>query len=81
MLLSEIISLIQLNEYYVTHLPLFSFPQIIKQHGNHLKASSAIVRLRLYSVLSLLRPKLYEGLYPSKTLGKAVPKSRIVPCV
>ena len=74
-------SLIHLNEYYITHLRLFSFPQIIKQHGNHLKASSAIVRLRLYSVLSLLRPKLYEGLYPSKTLRKAVPKRRIVPCV
>ncbi|CAH3014392.1 unnamed protein product [Porites evermanni] len=42
-----------------------SFPQIIKQHGNHLKASSAIVRLRLYSVLSLLRPKLYEGFFHS----------------
>lgn len=40
---------------------LFSMPQIIKQHGNHLKASAAIMRLRLYSVLALLPPKLYEG--------------------
>ena len=39
----------------------FSMPQIIKQHGNHLKASTAIMRLRLYSVLALLPPKCYEG--------------------
>lgn len=40
-----------------------SLPQIIKQHGNHLKASAAIVRLRMYSVLTLLPPKSYEGIH------------------
>ncbi|XP_027038809.1 HEAT repeat-containing protein 5B-like [Pocillopora damicornis] len=42
-----------------------SLPQIIKQHGNHLKASAAIVRLRMYSVLTLLPPKSYEGSFHS----------------
>lgn len=31
-------------------------------HGGHLKASAAMVRLRLYDILALLPPKNYEGL-------------------
>ncbi|XP_015763644.1 PREDICTED: HEAT repeat-containing protein 5B-like isoform X1 [Acropora digitifera] len=46
-----------------------SFPQVTKQHGNHLKASAAIVRLRLYSVLRRLPPKLYEGSFHSLLRG------------
>uniref|UniRef100_A0A3Q2Q3S8 HEAT repeat-containing protein 5B n=1 Tax=Fundulus heteroclitus TaxID=8078 RepID=A0A3Q2Q3S8_FUNHE len=34
---------------------------IIKVHGAHLKASAAMVRLRLYDILALLPPKTYEG--------------------
>ena len=55
---------IKIHAYYFfiyVDVILFSMPQIIKQHGNHLKASAAIMRLRLYSVLGLLPPKLYEG--------------------
>uniref|UniRef100_A0A6Q2YDQ4 HEAT repeat-containing protein 5B n=1 Tax=Esox lucius TaxID=8010 RepID=A0A6Q2YDQ4_ESOLU len=36
-------------------------PSIIKVHGSHLKASAAMVRLRLYDILALLPPKTYEG--------------------
>ncbi|CAJ1067697.1 HEAT repeat-containing protein 5B isoform X2 [Xyrichtys novacula] len=36
-------------------------PAIIKVHGAHLKASAAMVRLRLYDILALLPPKTYEG--------------------
>lgn len=38
-----------------------SVPAIIKVHGAHLKASAAMVRLRLYDILALLPPKTYEG--------------------
>ncbi|CAH2250081.1 HEAT repeat-containing 5B [Pelobates cultripes] len=34
---------------------------VIKAHGSHLKASAAMVRLRLYDILALLPPKTYEG--------------------
>uniref|UniRef100_A0A8C9T2G7 HEAT repeat-containing protein 5B n=1 Tax=Scleropages formosus TaxID=113540 RepID=A0A8C9T2G7_SCLFO len=36
-------------------------PSMIKVHGAHLKASAAMVRLRLYDILALLPPKTYEG--------------------
>ncbi|CAM9156265.1 unnamed protein product [Lampetra planeri] len=36
-------------------------PAISKVHGAHLKASAAMVRLRLYDILALLPPKTYEG--------------------
>lgn len=36
-------------------------PAVIKAHGAHLKASAAMVRLRLYDILALLPPKTYEG--------------------
>lgn len=36
-------------------------PALIKVHGAHLKASAAMVRLRLYDILALLPPKTYEG--------------------
>lgn len=42
-------------------LPFASVPAIIKVHGAHLKASAAMVRLRLYDILALLPPKTYEG--------------------
>uniref|UniRef100_A0A8B9KZP6 HEAT repeat-containing protein 5B n=1 Tax=Astyanax mexicanus TaxID=7994 RepID=A0A8B9KZP6_ASTMX len=35
-------------------------PAVIKVHGAHLKASAAMVRLRLYDILALLPPKTYE---------------------
>lgn len=38
-----------------------SVPAVIKVHGAHLKASAAMVRLRLYDILALLPPKTYEG--------------------
>lgn len=41
--------------------PFASVPAIIKVHGAHLKASAAMVRLRLYDILALLPPKTYEG--------------------
>lgn len=40
---------------------VISVPAIIKVHGAHLKASAAMVRLRLYDILALLPPKTYEG--------------------
>lgn len=45
----------------VTFSPFVSVPAIIKVHGAHLKASAAMVRLRLYDILALLPPKTYEG--------------------
>nr|CAB3252346.1 HEAT repeat-containing protein 5B-like [Phallusia mammillata] len=36
-------------------------PHIISMHGPHLKASAAMVRLRLYDILGLLPPSSYEG--------------------
>lgn len=39
----------------------FSLPNVIKMYGAHLKASSAMIRLRLYDVLSLLPPQSFEG--------------------
>ncbi|XP_026505297.1 HEAT repeat-containing protein 5B [Terrapene carolina triunguis] len=36
-------------------------PSVIKAHGAHLKASAAMVRLRLYDILALLPPKTYEA--------------------
>uniref|UniRef100_A0A674IRY1 HEAT repeat-containing protein 5B n=1 Tax=Terrapene triunguis TaxID=2587831 RepID=A0A674IRY1_9SAUR len=43
-------------------------PSVIKAHGAHLKASAAMVRLRLYDILALLPPKTYEAENKS-TLG------------
>lgn len=40
-------------------------PNVIKMYGTHLKASAAMIRLRLYDVLSLLPPASFEGMYPS----------------
>lgn len=45
----------------VMFCPFVSVPAIIKVHGAHLKASAAMVRLRLYDILALLPPKTYEG--------------------
>ncbi|XP_039260448.2 HEAT repeat-containing protein 5B-like [Styela clava] len=36
-------------------------PFVVNTHGLHLKASAAMVRLRLYDILALLPPKTYEG--------------------
>uniref|UniRef100_A0AAY4EM27 HEAT repeat-containing protein 5B n=1 Tax=Denticeps clupeoides TaxID=299321 RepID=A0AAY4EM27_9TELE len=51
---------------FVAHCPelltedvILSF--MVKLHGAHLKASAAMVRLRLYDILALLPPKTYEG--------------------
>ncbi|CAN8009031.1 unnamed protein product, partial [Ixodes pacificus] len=35
----------------------------IKSYGQHLKASAAMVRLRLYETMSLLPPQSYESSY------------------
>uniref|UniRef100_A0A8C3L617 HEAT repeat-containing protein 5B n=1 Tax=Chrysolophus pictus TaxID=9089 RepID=A0A8C3L617_CHRPC len=40
-------------------------PSVIKAHGAHLKASAAMVRLRLYDILALLPPKTYEDKFRS----------------
>ncbi|TSN95643.1 HEAT repeat-containing protein 5A [Bagarius yarrelli] len=58
-------------------------PAVIKVHGAHLKASAAMVRLRLYDILALLPPKTYEGsgalehdpssIYLRVPVGEAVP--------
>lgn len=45
----------------VTFSSSLSVPAITKVHGAHLKASAAMVRLRLYDILALLPPKTYEG--------------------
>uniref|UniRef100_A0A6A7FSQ7 HEAT repeat-containing protein 5A n=5 Tax=Hirondellea gigas TaxID=1518452 RepID=A0A6A7FSQ7_9CRUS len=44
-------------------LMLSSITNIVKQYGQHLKASAAMVRLRLYQVLLLLPPQSYESHY------------------
>jgi hypothetical protein len=41
---------------------IYSMPGVIKMYGTHLKASAAMVRLRLYDVLSMLPPQSYEGI-------------------
>ncbi|XP_076062392.1 HEAT repeat-containing protein 5B isoform X2 [Oratosquilla oratoria] len=46
-------------------LMLSSITNIVKQYGQHLKASAAMVRLRLYEVLSLLPPQSFETHYTS----------------
>uniref|UniRef100_A0A4W3GFI6 HEAT repeat-containing protein 5B n=1 Tax=Callorhinchus milii TaxID=7868 RepID=A0A4W3GFI6_CALMI len=40
---------------------LMLIPSVIKAYGAQLKASAAMVRLRLYDILALLPPKTYEG--------------------
>lgn len=40
-----------------------SITHIVKQYGQHLKASTAMVRLRLYEVLALLPPQSFESEY------------------
>lgn len=42
---------------------LTSLGHIFKSYGQHLKASAAMVRMRLYEVLTLLPPKSYESSY------------------
>lgn len=50
------------NYLPVTTGSLFSsIPSVIKAYGAQLKASAAMVRLRLYDILALLPPKTYEG--------------------
>ncbi|XP_033734296.1 HEAT repeat-containing protein 5B-like isoform X1 [Pecten maximus] len=45
-------------------LLMFShLPGVIKHYGTQLKASAAMVRLRLYDVLCLLPPESFEGTY------------------
>ncbi|KAK3872016.1 hypothetical protein Pcinc_014808 [Petrolisthes cinctipes] len=46
-------------------LMLSSITHIVKQYGQHLKAATAMVRLRLYQVLSLLPPQSFESHYTS----------------
>lgn len=46
-------------------LMLSSIAHIVKQYGQHLKASTAMVRLRLYEVLALLPPQSFESHYTS----------------
>ncbi|CAK8692902.1 unnamed protein product [Clavelina lepadiformis] len=36
-------------------------PEVIAIHGPHLKAGAAMLRLRLYDILALLPPSVYEG--------------------
>ena len=50
---------IQCNKIHYGHH--HSISSIVKSHGGQLKATAAVVRLRLYSVLSLLPPELYEN--------------------
>lgn len=57
---------VMLSDYTVHSIivmfsPYVRVPAIIKVHGAHLKASAAMVRLRLYDILALLPPKTYEG--------------------
>ncbi|XP_062895810.1 HEAT repeat-containing protein 5B [Mobula hypostoma] len=42
-------------------LMLSHIPSVIKAYGAQLKASAAMVHLRLYDILALLPPKTYEG--------------------
>ncbi|XP_054715706.1 HEAT repeat-containing protein 5B-like [Uloborus diversus] len=44
---------------------LVNVGHVFKSYGQHLKACAAMVRMRLYEVLSLLPPKSYEGTYNS----------------
>ncbi|XP_063873685.1 HEAT repeat-containing protein 5B-like [Scylla paramamosain] len=46
-------------------LMLSCIAHIVKQYGQHLKASTAMVRLRLYEVLALLPPQSFESHYTS----------------
>ena len=41
------------------HVP--RVPSLIKSYGNQIKASSVVFRLRVYEILALLPPKIYEG--------------------
>ncbi|XP_032821133.2 HEAT repeat-containing protein 5B isoform X4 [Petromyzon marinus] len=50
-----------LNPIECAMLMMTHIPSVIKTHGAHLKASAAMVRLRLYDILALLPPKTYEG--------------------
>ena len=43
------------------YLVFYSLPGVIKMYGTHLKACSAMVRLRLYDVLTMLPPATYES--------------------
>ena len=42
---------------------IFSLQGVIKMYGAHLKASAAMVRLRLYDVLALLPTQSFESKY------------------
>ncbi|XP_054269957.1 HEAT repeat-containing protein 5B-like isoform X2 [Macrosteles quadrilineatus] len=42
---------------------LINISSVLKSYGQHLKAPAAMVRLRLYEVLSLLPPQSFEGSY------------------
>ena len=48
----------------------YSIPSILKAYGAMLKASAAMVRLRLYDVLSLLPAETYEGKVTLKFTGE-----------
>ncbi len=45
---------------HVDHIPS-SLPGLVKVHGVHIKAGGAMLRLRLFQALSLLKPAAYEG--------------------
>lgn len=47
----------------VTFYSVGRMPLIIKEHGAHLKACAAMLRLRLYDILCQLSPTAYEGAY------------------
>ncbi|KAF6204448.1 hypothetical protein GE061_002789 [Apolygus lucorum] len=42
---------------------LTNIQSVLKSYGQHLKAPAAMVRLRLYEVLSLISPHIYENSY------------------
>ncbi|XP_055929916.1 HEAT repeat-containing protein 5B-like isoform X2 [Argiope bruennichi] len=44
---------------------LVNVGHVFKSYGQHLKACAAMVRMRMYEVLSLLPPRSYEGTYNS----------------
>ncbi|GFX28551.1 HEAT repeat-containing protein 5B [Trichonephila clavipes] len=44
---------------------LVNVGHVFKSYGQHLKACAAMVRMRLYEVLSLLPPRSFEGTYNS----------------
>uniref|UniRef100_A0A674IQE3 HEAT repeat-containing protein 5B n=1 Tax=Terrapene triunguis TaxID=2587831 RepID=A0A674IQE3_9SAUR len=55
-------------------------PSVIKAHGAHLKASAAMVRLRLYDILALLPPKTYEALeHDPSSIYLRIPAGEAVP--